>query len=318
LLNKWDDYKIYYPPTTNHCFIEASASPEGCILNLNTNELDNLYFPEEIKEEIPNKKDLRDCLLASGCIDYKNKNEVSEIVKNRIRNSHKKLYISIDTNILYQRFISRSELKNERIVIAKTVITEIERAMNYKYNQKNLRKIKSFFGAQSHFLDELFNKRMKKSRKAAYLAMKEYEILDRFITDEYDMEVKDYSEIDLKIVRELKKFEKDAEVGILFLTADDCMTDLCIMDELEFFLFEIPQISNRIECSFKQFRALILNLATIFGFIQLNSAIIFGEFKGKIKNKDDLKIRFENNSIYKEVKKEIKICRELAKLKFDF
>jgi len=57
-----------------------------------------------------------------------------------------------------------------------------------------------------------------------------------------------------------------------------------------------------------------LNLAGVFGFIKLNSAIIFGEFIGK-RGLDEFKVRLfdENRSV--KFGRDLKICRKLFDLK---
>ncbi len=62
---------------------------------------------------------------------------------------------------------------------------------------------------------------------------------------------------------------------------------------------------------------LLKSLAVVFGFIKLNSIIIFGEFKGKTQL-DTLKIRFLDEKIFKECQRDLRICRKLLALNIEF
>lgn len=69
-------------------------------------------------------------------------------------------------------------------MIAEDVKNEIEAAMNYKYRHQHLMGIMKET-KNDHLLKELANRRVKKARKAAYIALKEFEALkDRIIIAE--------------------------------------------------------------------------------------------------------------------------------------
>jgi hypothetical protein len=63
------------------------------------------------------------------------------------------------------------------------------------------------------------------------------------------------------------------------------------------------------------FNDLIFVLAVTFGFVKLNSVIVLGEFKGKTSNRpNELKLKFLDDKLYTNFKKDLKTCRRLVKL----
>jgi len=323
VLNKFDDeINISYPPISDIHFLKAIPSENGYDLKINKKGLEfNTKLPNEIKKEIPDITDLRECLLASKCLIYPNLNKFEDKYINHYQEMNRKVFISPDSNILYHKYISNSNIKFDKIIIAATVQHEITTALNYKYNRKLIDDLKSSFDSYKYYFDELFNRKNKKSRKAAYLALSEFNTINKIITEQIlpnNLTNINYEQYDNYIIRELKDYEIKSQTLILFLTSDNAITDICKAYNLEYFLFELPEISNIPNCSYQNFINLIFNLSTVFGFIKLNSVIIFGEFSKKI-NPFELKIKLLNVTIKDELEKDLIICKKLINtLHFDF
>jgi len=66
--------------------------------------------------------------------------------------------------------------------------------------------------------------------------------------------------------------------------------------------------------TYKQLIKLALNLAGVFGFIKINSAILFGEYRGK-RDLDKFKIHLLDENKTLTLRKDIDICRKLVELK---
>ena len=83
---------------------------------------------------------------------------------------------------------------------------------------------------------------------------------------------------------------------------------------VEHFLFEMPAALGITHCTPAAFTKLLGTLAGVFGFIQCNSAIIFGEFRGKGSRSDELKVQFLNEALYESFRKDLTLCRKLQDL----
>jgi len=269
------------------------------------------------QNEMPSYKDVFDCLLNSGIIQYCNLDEFEKKVR-VYRSLNKTVYFSPDTNILYHGFFTNSDLiKPEEVLLVNTVRDEIESSLNYKYDSHQINEIKKLTKFHGHLFDELRNKRMKRSRRAAYLAMQDFRsIRDRATKLEPIREsIADGRENDLTIARTLGKYGKESNCIAILITADNLMTDICETEGIEYFHFKIPheiEYSDRTARA-NQLRKLVYNLASLLGFVKLNNIILFGEYKGKT-SPGELKARFLNDHAFKNFERELKICRKLSKL----
>jgi len=229
----------------------------------------------------------------SGIISYDNVEEFMEKLE-KYRGLKKGVVFAPDTNVLYHRFISNFRpLDNYEIVIAEPVKNEIEQAMNYKYKKETLRELEKI-AKRPGLLREFYNRRIKKSRKAAYIALQEFESLkDRIIVAEKSGEGHNDDEI---IVKTLKKFDEISPALLVFLTADVAATDVAEFEGLEYFLFHYPQKDlGKHFIHPSNLRTLIFNLSAVFGVIALENVLVFGEFAGKRKL-GELKVVFERGS----------------------
>ncbi|MHA1798890.1 MAG: PIN domain-containing protein [Candidatus Helarchaeota archaeon] len=317
LINKFETCRISFPIFSKFQLFESDFKNDGYNVKMNSlNFGENIRKLEDFLTELPNYEDFKECFLASGYISYKNINEFEKKLKT-YKNIRRKVYFAPDTNILYHCFISCSSLKDDRILIAPTVKEEILNSMNFKFKKNQILEFKSKISFQKNFLDELINRRKKRTRKAIYLAQNELQKINCLNVEEIDYEPEVYGQRDLKIIKELKNFEKDSGALVVLLTADRLMKDLCETENIDYFLFNLPDTINPVNGTAKMFCRLIYNLAAVFGFIQLNSVIIFGEFKEK-NNSEDLKIKFLNENIFKEFQRDLKISRRLLELNIDF
>lgn len=317
LINKFETCKLSYPLLPKFEILETY--PEGNGYKIDVKDLDFNQFAtglEEIQPEIPNYNDLRECFLASGCLTYKN---VTQFVKkyDSYKNIHKKVYFALDTNLLYHCYASSSPLRDDKVLIAPTVKEEISASMNYKFKDYQIDEFRSKISYQRNLLDELKNRRVKKSRKAAYLANNELKKINTLEVEPIDYETSDYEQNDLKIIKELKNFERETGASVVFLTVDRAMVDFCELENVDYFLFEHPEKIDVSHCTAENLRCLIYNLAVVLGFVKLNSILILGEYRGKSRP-EDLKLRFLDEKIFEEFQKDLRICRRLMALDIIF
>jgi len=180
LLNLVDEISVMYPLYSHFQFFEAKPEGEGYKLSIKQGEMDferqQNHF-DHLADEMPSYNDFAECLLVSGIISYDNLEQFKETL-NHYRSLKKRVYFCPDTNVIYHGFVSTSSLfKSEGILLLETTREEIEASLNFKYAPPVISDFKRFARYQPFLLDEFINRRMKKSRLAAYIAMKEYRVL---------------------------------------------------------------------------------------------------------------------------------------------
>jgi len=300
-------YPLYGLP-----LLKAEACERGYLVSVLTDRKTfNSRVPPGLSNELPTWGDFYECFISAGILRYDNLDEFEKTLElyERLK---KGVAFAPDTNLFYHRFISSYRpLDGYQIVVAEG--EEIEDAMNYKYRHKQLEEI-SREVLNAHLLREFSNRRTKKSRKAAYIALKEFERLKpRIIIAESVSEPAHNN--DEVIVKSLKRYDNMTPTLLVFLTADIAITDVAEMEGLEYFLFKYPREElGRHEVSAYQLRTLLFNLAAVFGVIELNGILIFGEFGGKM-GLDELKVVFEREDrVYNEFMFHLKLSRKLMEI----
>ena len=311
LLNLVDEISVMYPLYKHFDLIKAKPEEGGYRMKIKQGEVD--FEDQRFHEELPSYSDFLQCLLAAGVIHYENLKAFDERLK-AYRTLSKPLFLSPDTNILYHRFLTNSNIDPREVLLVNTVRDEIESSLNFKYSPAQINEIKRDARYQQFLLDELVNRRMKKSRLAC-MALTEYRELRRYAVEIEGLEqsTNDRELNDLIIVKTLRRFEKERAALPVMLTADRQMADLCEAEGIEHFLFNFPHAVDADFCTARAMLRLIYSLAMAFGIIRLNSVVIFGEFKGK-KGIGELKLRFLDEELWKEFERHLRICRRLMSL----
>ena len=320
LLNVLDEPLEVTYPTANLPLFESRRTRSGYSLS-QTCTRDSLEAlstsSDELKSEVPDYGDMIECLLSSDVIKHSNIDYLKRNI-NVGQGFGKRRTFSPDTNILYHRFISNSTLIDPRdVVLVGAIRDEIEASLNHKYTPEQIVAMKRTLPYNRLLIEELMNRRMKESRKAACLAKIEYQWLRRggIEIESYEKPTANTEENDRIIARTLTKHNKENNSNVVMLTADKSMTDLCEMEGLECFYLETPKkIGPEIpDLNARQMRSFLFNLAGVLGFVKMNSVIIFGEFKGK-KDPEEIKLRFLDEKVFNEFSRHLKICRDLMKL----
>lgn len=318
LLNLVDDISVMYPLYSHFQLFEARPEGDGYRLSIKQGEVDfqsqQSYF-DHLADEMPSYSDFAECLLASGVITYENMERFRDIL-NSYRSLKKRVYFCPDTNVIYHRFLTASSpVKHGEVMLVETTREEIEASLNFKYTSSIISDLKRLARYQPFLLDEFLNRRMKKSRLAAYVAMKEYRELRKLAVEVEGVEksTEDKEANDFIIVKTLRRFEKERAALPVLLTADRQMADICEAEGVEYFYFTIPHAVMADYCDNTSLINLIYSLASVFGVIRLNSVVIFGEFRGK-KGFEELKLRFLDNQLYQDFSRHLRICRRLMRL----
>ena len=265
--------------------------------------------------EMPSFNDLLSCMMNSGILPYANRDAFTEKLR-LFANLKKGVLYGLDTNVFYHGFPLNAGIDPTAFLLVETVQDEIESSINYKYSPQQITDLKRSALYQKQLLDELVNARTKRARNAAHLALPPFRaIRDRAtMVPAVEPSSPDKEANDLIIVKSLKVFEKEKFALPVMLTADRNLATLCDAEGVEHFFFEMPAALGRTHCSPAAFTNLLGTLAGVFGFIQVNSAIIFGEFRGKGGRSDELKVQFLNEALYESFKKDLALCRKLQDL----
>ena len=313
-------------PLYDFDFLEAHTDYDGYKIKVTCQESD---FDKRLARtrgrnhsfELPSYSDFRGGLISSGVLPFTNLAEFTTRLST-YQTLKKDVKFSLDTNLLYFRFVSNYGLiKPSEIVLVKTVGNELKSKLNHKYSPDKLSAVKRLVKNNNHLLDALWNRRIKRSRKAAYIALWEY----RYILDGVADELEEFRrpettnrDNDMIIVKTLSKLEKEGHTFPVLLTADDAMADLCIAEGLEYFKFDIPHAVEAKKCNYKQMLNLIFNLAAVYGFIKVNNVVIFGEFRGKSSNKpNELNLEFSDKNLQSNFVRDLRICRRLMELNIE-
>ena len=318
LLNNLSEIRISYPLYEGDLLI---ARPEGTGFRLElpaTRETFQGWLSGygPIAGELPTYADFLECMIASGIVRYTNQ-AAFDAMRASYGQLKKTVFFGLDTNLFYHGFPSNNPaIDHTSYLIVDTVRDEIAYAINRKYTAKMIEDMTAHAPGCQEYIRELENKRMKRSRKAAYIALKEYRTIRDRATEITSPGPHTHlsEENDRNIVKALRKFDEERYALPVLLTADIYMADLCMAEGIEYFYFDRPYILEVTTCTASAFRRLLFNLAAVFGFIDCSGTAIFGEFGGKGNDLDELKVRFRDDETYRENSRELGICRQLSAL----
>ncbi len=254
-------------------------------------------------------------------IEYKNQHKFNQLF-GQIQHwpETKEACFCPDTNIFYHRFFSNfQKIKTNDVVLIKTIEEEIKAALSHRYQNHYTTDIfRNIPLPQKKFCAELINRRTKKARRAAYLAYRElrkirYGALD--VIPGVEASKPDNTYNDTIIVKTACKAQKNRFEYLYLLTADAGVAHQCKESSLSHFLFDVPVDSFSVRCSSHEFCELMFDLARVFGFVKVNSVVLYGEFQDKhLAKLDQIMVEIPSENLFTEVEKHLKICRELSVL----
>jgi hypothetical protein len=282
-------------------------------------------------------QDLRDCLVSSNIIEYKNEREIIDWLR-ELKNQSKDLsvrskpcLIAVDTNILYFCFISRHLSFQDadrhpfhsgfRYIVSDIVREEIDSGVEHKYTNDEIEAFKSTFKRRD-LLNEFKNRCDLKARKAM-LAFNECQFLRQELkaVGTSGKGSTNNEQNDREIARSYVRHARENNCDAFLLTADEKMVTharTCDMATKQLLIqTEVPK-----QCSVNPWsvRNLIFDLAITMGAISIenNEAIILlGEWRGKTSKDytdENLKVLVADHERYRRVKDELETCRKIRKL----
>ena len=262
------------------------------------------------RSERPTWNDLLECSLASGAAAYANLGDFKKALNGYSRVGH--VCYAPDTNVLYNGFLTTSRLVDpNKVLLSGTVKEEIKAQLNYKHGPPHVEELKRSTPYSRQLWETLLNQRMKQSRKAAALALAEYDALSGHATlvEAAEHTTADKERNDDVFTRTISAHKRAHGDIPVVLTCDAAMVDYCEIENLEYFLFQLPKTIDPGLVTHRCFMSLIHKLANVMGFLKVGKVTLLGEYQGR-RSPDELKAVFPNGD-YDWFTKHLRISRNL-------
>jgi len=316
LFNLMDSRLTVSFPLLNLDIASVVRSSDGVFLKLIVTREDlhsSLAGFDEFSSEMPLYSDIRGCLLSSGVLDYANADELRELIGSAVSRRHF-AGVSLDTNLLYNRFVSNFQmLKENDVILASTLRDEIMHKINRKMDPRVQAGIKNTVRYQKELCDELWNRETKSSRIVRDHALREFTFLKKGgcrIIEGVERSSAEDGENDKIIVRTLADMRRKGKRPPLLITADAAVEAICDLEDVEYFRLHYPDPGDAASCAFGQFRNLVHSMSSVFGAVMIGPVLVLGEYRGK-KDPEDMKLRFQDPRAGEEFSRELGVCRKL-------
>ena len=288
------------------------------------------------KDELPGFKEYKECLISSGFVEYDNWDDFKTWIRALYQNekdpglSSESVFLTIDTNLAYYRFISRNfPLEYKDIVIgaedfdyllSSIVESEIDHHIRDKYDDSDLK----MMGMHTEIGDvryEFRNRGRLETRKSKFAT----EELNYLRGELNSARVKargsktDSERNDILIVESLEEFCWDKNIDVALISTDRNMGNHAENAEIAFFILEMPHsIPRKREVGPEIVLNLLHDIALMYGMIKIPdlSTDLLGIWGGK---KDE---HYRNESvkawvnpgspIESQVKREINLLNSLS------
>jgi len=286
-------------------------------------------------DEFPSFNDFRNCLLSSGFIGYKNEAEITKKLielREEARDPNKRprpVFVAVDTNILYDRFLSRHlplkddssgrtvEATDFRYVLSEIVQMELDSKITHKYSRDEIQAMGRVL-AHPELLREFSNGSGRRTR-IAKLAFNEMSYL---LTELRALRIKGTptkgKEMnDIEIAQSYKHWARSGDYDVFLLTADEDMINHARTSELMTLQLELPfTVPEHARIDPWGLSDLLYDLAVTFGLVSLDNEdlLVYGEWGGKSSSDyigENVKIVFGSEEKHPEVSKQLEICRRI-------
>ncbi len=289
-------------------------------------------------DELPSYSDLRNCLLSSGFLDYKNQGQIARKLidlRDESRDPNKRprpVFVAVDTNILYNRFLSRHfpmsgdsgtspvEATDFRYVLSEIVQMEIDSKITHKYSREE---IQALAGVMAHpeLLREFANASGRRER-VAKLAFNE---MNHLLNELKALRIKGTAargkeRNDIEIAQSYKHWARGGDYDVFLLTADEDMVNHARTSELMTLQLELPfSVPEHSRIDPWKMSDLLYDLAVTFGAVSLDNAgaLIFGEWGGKSSSdyqRERVKVKLLDDLDHPELARQLEMCRKVVEL----
>jgi len=286
-------------------------------------------------DELPSFTDLKNCLLSSGFLNYKNEAEITRKLlelKEEARDPNKRprpMFVAVDTNILYDRFLSRHlplkddatgkivEASDFRYVLSELVQMEIDSRIVHKYSRDEIQGLISVLG-HAELVKEFSNASGRRER-IAKLAFNEmnYVLAELRALRIKGTPARNKEMNDIEIARSYTQWARSGDFEVFLLTADEDMVNHAMTGELMTLQLELPfVVPEHARIDPWAVSDLIYDLALTFGMVsfQNEQMLVMGEWGGKSSvdySKENVKVRFLNEEKFPSVLKQLELCRKV-------
>lgn len=289
-------------------------------------------------DELPSFTDFRNCLLSSGFINYKNEGEITRKLielRDEAKDPNKRprpLFVAVDTNILYDRFLSRHlPLKDEasgavveagdfRYVLSEIVQMELDSRITHKYSRDEIHALSTVL-SHPELLKEFSNGSGRRER-IAKLAFNE---MGHLLTDLRALRIKGTmvrgkERNDIEIAQSYKNWARGGDYDVFLLTADEDMVNHARTSELMTLQLELPfEVPEHARIDPWRLSDLVYDLALVFGVVSLDNEglLVFGEWGGKSSTDyigECVKVRFGDDGKWDQVSRQLDICRKILRM----
>jgi len=239
------------------------------------------------------------------------------------------VFIAIDTNLLYFRFLSRHmpvrheatdrtvEATDFRYVVSELVQREIDSTIVHKYDRDEIMALSALF-AHKELLREFRNGSAKRAR-GAKLAFNEMNYL---LTDLRALRIKgtparDKEMNDIQIAQSYKDWSRGGDYDILLITGDEDMINHGRTSELMTLQLELPfEPPEHARIDPWTTTDLIHDLAVTLGVVSLANArmVLYGEWGGKTSAdyaSESLKVVSDDEETMRSVARQLDVCRRI-------
>lgn len=295
------------------------------------------YGNDQLGANLPFYNDLRNCFLSSRVEKYANEKKVLSRLQElheEIKDPNKRprpLFIALDTNIFYARFLSRHLqtfdefgkptlwAEGFRYAVSEMVQQEIDFQIIDKFRSDDIRELKKNL-AGAHYLDEFYNASARKARLAKMaLAEMIYAFSElRAVRIKGSLQGGDYSKNDIQIAQAYKEYSRRMDYDVLLLTADEDMIYHANTAELMAIQLIIGSgVAAQTVVDPWCLQDLIYDLAVAFGVIELAGlqVAVLGEWGGKSSedyNGERVKVRFGDDKTAGVIERELRLCRSIS------
>lgn len=286
-------------------------------------------------DELPSFSDLRNCLLSSGFLEYKNEAEIAEKLvelRDEARDPNKRprpVFVAVDTNILYNRFLSRHfpmrdatrgltvEATDFRYVLSEIVQMEIDSKITHKYSREE---IQALSGVLSH--PELLRDFANASGRRTRIAKLAFNEMNHLLTELRALRIKGSpvrgkERNDIEIAQSYKHWARGGDYDVFLLTADEDMVNHARTSELMTLQLELPfAVPEHARIDPWKMSDLLYDLAVTFGPVSLDNAgvLLLGEWGGKSSSdyqRERVKVRLADDQSHAEVARQLEICQKV-------
>ncbi|HJX04371.1 MAG TPA: hypothetical protein VJ489_00985 [Thermoplasmata archaeon] len=286
-------------------------------------------------DELPSFVDLRNCLLWSGFLDYRNEAEITKKLmelREESRDPNKRprpLFVAVDTNILYDRFLSRHlplkddatgtsvDARDFRYVLSEIVQMEIDSKITHKYSRDEIRGL-----ATSVRHPELLREFSNASGRRERIAKLAFNEMNYLLNELRALRIKGTAvrgkeRNDIEIAQSYKAWARAGDYDVFLLTADEDMVNHARTSELMTLQLELPfSVPEHSRIDPWKVSDLLYDLAVTFGAITLTNEniILLGEWGGKSSSdylRENVRVRLQDEGVHPDLERQLDLCRKI-------